>query len=57
MYYSNVLYNEVRTHYITQDDETNVELGREMVKNGYNVDITTVKSLPSPQFIIMGDNK
>jgi hypothetical protein len=52
-----VLYNEVRTHYITQDDETNVELGREMVKNGYNVGITTVKSLPSPQFIIMGDNK
>ena len=53
MYHSNVLYDEARTpptcvclHHITQDDETNVELGKGEV--GYNVGMTTVKSLPSP---------
>ena len=52
MYHSNVLYNEpitqpILTHYITQDDEANVELGKgEVVSVG--VGITTVKRLPSP---------
>ena len=46
-YYSNVLYYEEFPHNITQDNEVLVaELGKGEV--GYNVGITTVKSLPSP---------
>ena len=51
MYHSNVLYDEGRSvsHHITQDDEANVELGKGEV--GYNVGVTTVKSLPSPSVL------
>lgn len=52
MYHSNVLYDEARTrsHHITQDNDGTINQSAELGKGevGYNVGMTTVKSLPSP---------